>query len=224
MDPIPTQAVEDYLKTIYKIQQEQGEAVATTILAERMGVSPASATNMVKRLAEAKLVKYIPYQGVALKESGREIALRVIRNHRLVELLLVEKLAVPWDQVHAQAETWEHSLSAVLAERLEITLGSPTIDPHGSPIPTAAGDIASTDQIRLADLEPGHSALVSEVSDNDPDLLRHLGDLAIYPGNTISVSKVMPIDGLITVSVNGLEHDIGPQVATRVFVTNPYRT
>jgi DtxR family Mn-dependent transcriptional regulator len=224
MDGLPTQAVEDYLKTIYMVQQERGDVVATTILAERMGVSPSSVTNMVKKLADVDLTLYKPYQGVGLTESGREIALRVIRNHRLVELFLVEKLGVPWDQVHAQAESWEHSLSENLAERIEITLGNPTTDPHGSPIPTPDGEIVRPNQTRLANLRPGQSAVISEVSDNDADLLRYLADLALYPGETICVCQTMPHEGLITISINGTEHAIGPQVANRIFVTEPCRT
>ena len=219
MDQIPTQAVEDYLKTIYKIQQENGEVVATTALAERMGVAPASATNMVKKLAEVKLVLYKPYQGVALTETGREIALRVIRYHRLIERYLFEKLDVPWDEVHAQAENWEHSLSEILAERMDIVLGKPTTDPHGSPIPTQDGSIIQPQQTRLANLGPGQSAIISEVSDHNADLLRYLNDLALYPGETVEASKIIPPDGSLTIYIKGTQHTIGLEVARHVFVT-----
>jgi DtxR family Mn-dependent transcriptional regulator len=140
MSKTHTQAVEDYLKTIYKIQDEQGEIVTTTTLAERLKLAPASVTNMIKKLAELNLVVYTPYRGVSLTEAGREIALRVIRYHRLVELYLVEKLDVPCDQVHSQAEIWEHSLSEILAERIDQVLGNPTTDPHGAPIPPRSGN------------------------------------------------------------------------------------
>lgn len=224
MNQTHTQAVEDYLKTIYKIQHEQGEVVATTILAERLELAPASVTNMIKKLADLNLVVYKPYRGVVLTEMGRGIALRIIRNHRLIELYLVEKLDVPWDQVHHQAETWEHSLSENLAERMDIVLGHPTGDPHGAPIPTREGNITQVNHIRLADLEPGKSAIVSEISDHNAELLRYLDDLALYPGETVRVSKIIPPDGSLIIFIKGTQHAIGPEVARHVFVTDLCRS
>jgi DtxR family Mn-dependent transcriptional regulator len=142
MDKLYTEATEDYLKAIYAIQDESGEAVATTVLAERLALAPASVTNMLKKLADLNLVIYRPYQGVVLTEAGQKVALRVIRYHRLVELYLMEKLGVPWNQVQAQAESWEHVLSEDLAERMDAALGYPTTDLHGFPIPTREKDSA----------------------------------------------------------------------------------
>lgn len=224
MDQTHTQAVEDYLKTIYKIQHEQGGIVATTTLAERLELAPASVTNMIKKLADLNLAEYRPYRGVILTKTGREIALRVIRYHRLVELYLVEELDVPWDQVHSQAEIWEHSLSEILAERMDQVLGNPAIDPHGSPIPTRDGNIARTNHIRLADLEPGQPAIVSEVGDHNAAFLRYLDDLALYPGEPVRVSKIMPLDDSLIICVRGAEHAIGGEVARRIFVTDLRRS
>ena len=195
--------------------------MATNTLAERLGVAPASVTNMIKKLADQNLVQYEPYQGVNLTNAGREIALRVIRNHRLVELYLVEVLGVPWDQVHAQAENWEHSLSDHLAERMNDVLGNPANDPHGAPIPTSDGDIIYPDQIRLANLKSGQTALVSEVSDHSAELLRYLNDLGLYPGQMITVSRITPFDGSLIISINDTEHAVGLEVARHVFVTDP---
>src|SRR5918912_2318913 len=135
-----TQAVEDYLKTIYEIQREQGK-VATTVLAERLGIAPASVTGMVKKLAGLHLVAHEPYQGVVLTEAGEKIALEVIRHHRLIERYLAEALAVPWDKVHEEAEKWEHVLSEDMEDRIDALLGHPTTDPHGAPIPARNGTL-----------------------------------------------------------------------------------
>ncbi|MBX7235964.1 MAG: metal-dependent transcriptional regulator [Caldilineales bacterium] len=180
-------AVEDYLKTIFEIEREQGK-VATTVLSERLGVAPASVTGMVKKLAEMNLVEHERYQGVTLTPAGRKIALEVIRHHRLVELYLAEALGVPWDRVHDEAEKWEHILSEDLEDRIDALLGHPTTDPHGAPIPTRDGQMARTSPDRLLDLLPGQAAIIDEVSDHDPDLLRRLGDLGLFPATAVTIT------------------------------------
>src|SRR5436309_9776743 len=131
-----SQAIEDYAKAIYALERRDAEAVSTNALAERLGVTPASASGMVKRLGELGLVEHRPYRGVSLTEEGRRVALEVMRHHRLLELYLVETLGVPWDRVHAEAEILEHVLSEELEELIAAKLGDPTHDPHGDPIPT----------------------------------------------------------------------------------------
>jgi DtxR family Mn-dependent transcriptional regulator len=212
-----TQAVEDYLKAVYEVGREQGR-VTTTALADRLGVTPASVTGMVKKLAELRLVAHEPYQGVALTEAGRRIALEVVRHHRLVELYLAEALGVPWDQVHAEAEKWEHVLSEDLEDRIDARLGYPTTDPHGAPIPSRSGEIAPTSRLALAELEPGRCAVVAEVSDHDPELLRYLGGLGLYPRAEVSVVAVAPFNGPVTVRVGGGEHALGREAAGYVWV------
>src|SRR5690606_11473175 len=123
-----TAAVEDYLKTIYDLARG-GRPVTTSALAERLGVAPASVTGMVKKLAEMKLLAHEPYRGVALTAAGRRIAVEVIRHHRLVETYLHQALGVPWDEVHAEAEKWEHVLSEEMEARMDAALGHPTTDP-----------------------------------------------------------------------------------------------
>ena len=129
-------AVEDYAKAIYALQARTAKPVSTTALAERMGVTAASASGMVKRLHELGLVTHEPYRGVSLTGAGRRVALEVIRHHRLLELYLVESLGVPWDRVHREAEVLEHVLSEELEELIAAKLGDPTLDPHGDPIPS----------------------------------------------------------------------------------------
>jgi len=213
-----TQAVEDYLKTIYEIQREQGK-VATTVLAERLGVAPASATGMVKKLGDMHLVDYQPYQGVVLTEAGQKIALEVIRHHRLIELFLAEALGMPWDEVHAEAHKIEHVLSIELADRIDAALGYPTNDPHGAPIPARDGTIEQPKVARLADLKPGESGTVAEVGDHDPALLRYLGELGLYPQTEITVLAQAPFGGPLMIRVGEDKHALGQKVASQVLVT-----
>jgi DtxR family Mn-dependent transcriptional regulator len=212
-----TQAVEDYLKTIYEIQREQGK-VATTVLAERLGIAPASVTGMIKKLAGMRLVAHEPYQGVVLTEAGEQIALEVIRHHRLIERYLAEALGVPWDKVHEEAEKWEHVLSEDMEDRIDALLGHPTTDPHGAPIPDRNGTIAQPAQMRMADLRPGQSAIIAEVSDHDAALLRYLGSLGLYPGTEVHMVAVAPFDGPLTIRLGAVEHALGREVAGQIFV------
>ena len=223
MSHTPSRAIEDYLKTIYKLQDDQVRPVTTKILADYLGLAAPSVTGMVKKLADLKLVKYEPYQGVLLTDDGREIALRVIRYHRLVELYLFEKLGVPWDEVHVQAENWEHSLSKILAERMDTVLGHPKTDPHGSPIPSPDGLIARPNQTRLSVVKPGQSAVINEVSDHDPELLRYLEKLALYPSETIQVSRVLPREGSLVIVTKEAEYTIDAKVADHIFVTGTHQ-
>ena len=170
-DKIYTESIEDYLKAIYEVQKEVGR-VTTNSLAEKLKVAPTSVTSMIKKLSKKKLITHKREQGVKLTKAGQKIALEVVRHHRLIELYLAEALEVLWDQVHEEAEKWEHVLSEGLEDRMDAVLGYPTRDPHGSPIPSRDGTIIELDSISLADLRPGQSAVVGEVSDHDPDLLR----------------------------------------------------
>jgi DtxR family transcriptional regulator, Mn-dependent transcriptional regulator len=136
-NPLRSSAVEDYTKAIYALEERAVGAVSTNAIAERLGVTAASASGMVKRLGELGLVVHEPYHGVSLTQSGRHVALEVMRHHRLLELYLVQSLGVPWDRVHKEAEVLEHVLSEELEERIARKLGDPTHDPHGDPIPDA---------------------------------------------------------------------------------------
>src|SRR5579859_3803550 len=160
-------AVEDYAKAIYAIQVRDDQPVSTTALAERLGVTAASASGMVKRLGELGLVTHRRYHGVLLTDAGRRVALEVIRHHRLLELYLVESLGVPWDRVHDEAEVLEHVLSEQLEELIAAKLGHPTRDPHGDPIPTRELTIEEGTTRSLQGLSPGDRGLFARVSDSD---------------------------------------------------------
>src|SRR6266480_2143770 len=169
-------AVEDYSKAIYALSHDGHEPVSTTALAERLGVTPASASAMVKRLDEMGLARHAPYHGVELTDRGSQLALEIIRHHRLLELYLTETLGVPWDRVHDEAEVLEHVLSEDLEALIAAKLGDPTHDPHGDPIPSADLVLEEEQTESLASLEPGTGGTFVRVSDSDPDMLRYLAE------------------------------------------------
>jgi DtxR family Mn-dependent transcriptional regulator len=191
-------AVQDYAKAIYSLEQRcDGGAVSTNALAERLGVSAASASSMVKRLDGLGLVEHVPYKGVALTERGLKVALEVLRHHRLLERFLAEELGVPWDRVHDEAEVLEHVLSEELEELIAAKLGHPTIDPHGDPIPTAALEIVEPVTVGMDGLDVGNHGLFVRVSDSDPEMLRYLGARGIAPGETFEIVDKQPFGGPI---------------------------
>jgi DtxR family transcriptional regulator, Mn-dependent transcriptional regulator len=214
-----TQAVEDYLKVIYDLSRGRG-AVTTSAISARLSVAPATVTGMVKKLAALNLLSHESYRGVVLTEAGRRIALEVIRHHRLVERYLYEAMGVPWDQVHAEAEKWEHVLSEELEERMDEILGNPTTDPHGSPIPTRDLEMQEAESEALTALVAGQRATVAEVGDEDAAMLRYFAELGLYPEASVEVLSVAPFDGPITLRVSGEECAIGRQAAEHVFVTD----
>ena len=188
-------AVQDYAKAIYALERRDGGAVSTNALADRLGVTPASASGMVKRLGELGLVAHQPYRGVSLTDDGRRVALEVMRHHRLLELYLVETLGVPWDRVHQEAEVLEHVLSEELEELIAAKLGDPTHDPHGDPIPTRDLTIEEGATQSLQALEVGERGTFARVSDSDPEMLRFLAERGIAPGDTLEVVDKQPFDG-----------------------------
>lgn len=212
-----THVHEDYLKVIYHLERQHQRAT-TTAIAQEMGVSAASATNMLKRLAELNLVEYTPYQGARLTEAGRKVALEIIRHHRLLELYLAEALGMPWDKVHEEADRLEHVISEDLEEAMARALGYPTVDPHGDPIPDRDGTIRSRAGHTLADLPEGERGQVVRVRCQEPGMLRYLGTLGIYPGTSIVVRERAPFQGPLLVDVNGQVHALSYAVAEEIDV------
>src|SRR6476661_8812184 len=148
-------SVQDYAKAVYALEARAGGAVSTNDLAERLGVTPGSVSAMVRKLSEVGLLEHEPYHGVRLTTQGRQVALEVLRHHRLLELFLAEELGMPWDRVHAEAEVLEHVLSDELEQLIAARLGEPTVDPHGDPIPTPRFEIDERPTCSLDDLAPG---------------------------------------------------------------------
>jgi DtxR family transcriptional regulator, Mn-dependent transcriptional regulator len=208
-----TAAIEDYAKALYALELRPDQPVSTTALAGRLGVTAASASGMVKRLGELGLVTHQPYRGVALTEEGRRVALKVIRHHRLLELYLVERLDVPWDRVHEEAEVLEHVISEQLEARISESLGHPTHDPHGDPIPTPELEIDEGPRLSLQALEPGDRARFARVSDSDPDMLRFLAQRGIAPGAEFEVVDKQPFGGPLFVRFGREVHVLGGELA-----------
>jgi DtxR family transcriptional regulator, Mn-dependent transcriptional regulator len=206
-------AVEDYAKAIYSLQLRGMEAVSTNALAERLGVTPGSASAMVKRLGEMGLVDHVPYRGVTLTEAGCRVALEVIRHHRLLELYLVESLGLPWDRVHEEAEVLEHVISEELEEAIAAKLGHPTHDPHGDPIPTRDLVLQEAPTVSLQTLDSGDRGIFSRVSDSDPDMLRFLAERGIAPGIRFEVVEKQPFDGPLFVRFGDNVHVLGGALA-----------
>ncbi len=202
-------AVEDYTKAIYALELRDSDPVTTNAVAERLGVTPGSASAMVKRLGELGLAEHRPYHGVSLTDQGRRVALEVIRHHRLLELYLVEDLGVPWDRVHKEAEVLEHVLSEELEELIAAKLGDPTHDPHGDPIPTRDLEIEEERTSSLQTLQPGDRAVFTRVSDSDPEMLRFLADRGIAPGDQLEVVDKQPFDGPLFVRFGDEIHVLG---------------
>jgi len=208
--------VQDYLKTIYKLQE--GGVVSTTEIAKEMNVSGASVTGMLKRLASMKLVHYNSYKGVKLTETGLKVALEVIRHHRLLELYLSEELGFPLDKVHEEACRLEHFISDEFAERIDNLMNHPKFDPHGHPIPSKEGEILDIEEIPLNEVEPGKMVTISRLADKDPKLLGYLESNTLLPGTKIKVMEKAPFSGPITLLINDKEKIIGNEVAKSIYV------
>ena len=213
-----TSAVEDYAKAIYALETRDDAAVSTNALAERLGVTPASASSMVKKLAGLGLVRHEPYRGVRLTPQGLKVALEVLRHHRLLERYLAEELGVPWDRVHDEAEVLEHVLSEELEDLIAAKLGNPTRDPHGDPIPTRDGVIDEAPTIALDQLGPGATGVFVRVSDSDPEMLRYLAARGIAPGARFEVLERQPFGGPLFVRFGDAVHVLGGELAAAMSV------
>ncbi len=215
-----TPAVQDYLKVIYKLQQRE-RPVSTMAIAERLALSSAAVSKMLRHLAALRLAEHSRYYGVELTDAGEKIALEVIRHHRLLELYLVEALGLPWDRVDAEAEILEHVLSEEVEQRMAALLGHPTRDPHGDPIPALDGSIDDPAWRRLADVPAGGQARVVRVPDRDPRLLRYLAEIGLVPAADVRVVRREPLDGPLHVRAGDAQqqHVIGRDLAGRISVS-----
>ncbi len=209
--------VEDYIKNIYKLQGEHTK-VTTSAIADVLNVSAASVTDMIKKLSDRSLIKYMPYQGVELTRSGRKMALRTLRRHRLWEMFLVEFLNFTWDEVHDEAEKLEHIMSEDLEERIDKALGYPKHDPHGHAIPSKNGEIVEDDHPSLADLDINSSGTVVRVNDVSQALLKHIASIGIQIQSQIKVLDIVEFDGSMRVRIHNDEVYVSRQVARNIFI------
>jgi DtxR family Mn-dependent transcriptional regulator len=212
-----SESVQDYLKQIYTLERRDGRATNSD-LAGALGVSAAAATAMSKKLAGMGLVTHHRYRGSTLTPSGRRAALEVLRHHRLLELYLNQALGLSWDRVHSEAERLEHVLSEELEAEIDRALGYPAIDPHGDPIPTPELEIAPDHPHCVGQLEPGQRAVVRQVPDGDPELLRYLAGLGLVPDAPVTVVDKAPFGGPVTLDVGGVRQALGVELAGRIRV------
>ena len=213
-----TDAIQDYVKEIYKLEAS-GRRATTSALAERLGVSPPSVTSMLKKLAVLGLAEHERYHGARLTPKGERVALEVIRHHRLIEQYLVETLGLPIDAVHVEADRLEHALSEEPEAHIDRTLGFPTRDPHGDPIPGPDLKLERSVLTPLSALAPGARATVERVPDGDGELLRYLSELKLVPGSRLQMRKLAPFEGPVTVRVGGADHAISRELAGQISVS-----
>ena len=221
-----TPACQDYLKALYlEAEATEGEAqpaaVPTAAVARRLGVSAASATNMLKRLDTLGFVDHVPYRGAALTEAGLRAALEIVRHHRLLETYLARTLDVPWEEVHEEAEVLEHVLSEALEDRISDRLGDPPLDPHGHPIPSKALEMPARAHGRLWEAADGRRVTVTAVSDDLPEALRYLGDIGVKPGATLTLESRGPVGGPLFVRLGHDDsvHALSKEIAESVWVS-----
>lgn len=206
-----TRSAEDYLKAIYLLSPDA--PASTTQIAERLDLTPASVSGMIRRLSGQGLLAHEPYRGVTLTPAGRRIALRMLRRHRLIEAYLVQFLGYRWDDVHAEAELLEHAVTDALAERMAAALGHPRFDPHGDPIPDRDGLIDELPYSPLPTLPVGAHAELRRVDTGDPGRLRYLAATGLVPGAEVSLVDRQPFKGPVTVRVEGVDRVIAHDLA-----------
>jgi len=216
-----TQSIEDYLKAIYELTLKEGRA-STTQLADYLEVTPASVTGMIKKLSAMSppLLEYQKHQGVELTDNGRRIALKVVRNHRLLELFLHKVLSYPWDEVDAEADRLEHVVSEAFEDRIAEVLGNPEYDPHGDPIPKKDLSLPDTSSVPLSALRPGQQAVITRVRDTDSDLLKHLSEIGITPQAEIQVKDYSEFDGNLHLYIisTGKTEVLGPRITEQIYI------
>src|ERR1044072_2896201 len=199
---MPTHSEENYLKAIWKLNESGTASVSTNAIAAEVKTRAASVTDMLKKLADKKLIQYQRYQGVKLTAEGRRVALNIVRKHRLWEVFLVEKLNYGWDEVHEIAEQLEHIFSETLTDRLDKFLGFPKFDPHGDPIPDKSGKLADPASVSLSLLKPGQSGIMTGASEHSAVFLRYLDENKLGLGATISVEHINEFDQMLKIKVN----------------------
>jgi len=212
-----TRAQDDYLKALYLLHGDTGP-VATGRLAERLGISPASVSEMVVRLAEQGLVSHDRYRGQQLTTEGRTAALELVRHHRLLEMFLVQVLGFRWDEVHDEAERLEHVISERMEERIFELLGRPDLDPHGHAIPSRDGTVLATSERPLSACQGGEEVVVRSVSDDDPDRLRELERLGLKPGLRLAIVAPSRYESPIEARVSRRRLTVPLGLAREIFV------
>lgn len=212
-----SEQIENYLKNIYKIQSNEGK-VTTSSLSEKLQISPASVSEMIKKLAEEGTLTHTPYKGVELTEEGKLLALRIIRKHRLWEMFLVDVLHFSWDEIDDEAERFEHIMSDKMEEKIDHVLGHPMIDPHGDPIPTKNGEIQCAMSYPLNEAKEGSKVKVLRVSDADSEMLQYISSIGVTLNKKLTIKQKMNFDGSLALKINNKEVNISSTIAENIFV------
>lgn len=214
-----TRALQDYLKTIYKLAGDSTQAVSTSALAERLGVAAPSVSGMMKKLAAEGLIEHVPYQGVHLTDEGRRVAVETIRKHRIVEQFLVQVLGLTWDEVDAEAEVLEHCVSSRVVNRMWEVLGRPASDPHGSPIPLPDEDLRDARALCAMSEAPMHTSLrLARLSERQPEELRYLAERGLIPGASVLIEDRVPSNGALMVRVGERLNVLDAELAQALLV------
>lgn len=212
-----TEAVEDFLKAVYLLERQQSPVATTTIAAE-LGIKPPSVTEMARKLAAHGLLKHQKYKGIRLTEAGRRIALEVIRHHRLIEMYLTEALGYTWDEVHEEADRLEHVISEQFEARIAAAMGHPDHDPHGDPIPALDGSLPMQELTTLPEAVPGQPCLIHRITDQSPEMLRHLSGLGLVPGAQIVVTGHISPSGTIDLLIEDIASTVAADIARHILV------
>ncbi|HUO86025.1 MAG TPA: metal-dependent transcriptional regulator [Thermoanaerobaculia bacterium] len=217
---MPTSTVEDYLKHILLEEQAAGDGlVSMGRIGGALGVAPGTVTAMIKTLADSGLLAYEPYSGVRLTDAGRQLALHVLRRHRLVELFLVKVLRMDWSEVHGEAESLEHAISERVIERMDEMLGYPAVDPHGDPIPDARGVVRERPLASLIDCPAGEPVRVARVADQSPEFLQLVERRGLKPGSGVTVvARDEAADTLELELADGGSLALGTRAASKILV------
>ncbi|GGG07684.1 DtxR family transcriptional regulator [Rhodococcoides trifolii] len=222
VNPLLLSAVaQDYLKVIWTASEYSDEPVSTKMLSERIGVSPSTVSEAIRKLSDQGMVDHARYGAIALTETGRRAAVAMVRRHRLIETFLVQELGYGWDEVHDEAEVLEHAVSDLLMDRIDIKLGHPDRDPHGDPIPTADGDIPAPRAIPLSEFRVGQEGRVARISDADPDMLRYFDTVGISLDLTIEMVERRDFAGTVAVRIDTADTpiDLGQIAAEAIWMT-----
>ncbi|MBS7606587.1 MAG: metal-dependent transcriptional regulator [Candidatus Bathyarchaeia archaeon] len=209
--------IEEYLETIYRLQERSGIAKTSDLVA-MLNVAPGTITNTIERLERNLLVVHEPYRGVRLTDEGRRIALDVVRRHRLIERLLTDLLEIEWDKAHELACNLEHWIDSEVARRIEHVLGCPRVCPHGNPIPTEDGEIIDEEVYPLTEFKVGERGIVSRIIEETPEFLRYLGELGVKPERSIEIIHKAPQNDPITIKVDGRVQALSHRVASLIMI------
>lgn len=213
---MPSVNVENYLKHIYYLQEE-GNAVTTSLLAGKLKIAAASVTDMVKKLSEQRYLRHAPYRGVQLTEKGRRSALKIIRKHRLWEMFLSEVLHFGWDEIHDEAEKFEHIMSDKMEDKIDAALGFPSVDPHGDPIPTKKGTVKTIQMFPLSNAREGSVVRIVRVNDANPELLQYASTIGVSLNTKVNIKQRIKFDNSLIVKIGSKEITISSIAAENIF-------